>query len=310
MRGPLARLTQLATLQYGVFTRAQALEAGVSRSAADWRVRRGDWQRVDFGVYRVAGTPDSWPQRLLAACLAGPAVASHRAAASLWNLPGFGESPVEVTAVRHRRRFQPGVKWHESVRLDETQHTTLDRIPVTDATRTVIDLGVVCNEDEVTRALDDALRRNLTSVALVQLRLEAFGPVRRGAGVVRRAVARRRQDDPVPESVLESEFDSLVLRFGLPIPIRQHRIRDHAGALVARVDFAYPYAKLAIEIDSVRFHAGSLDWRSDLARQNRIMELEWRVLRFTHAELLRNPFDVATSVRRALGSHVALRDRE
>ena len=45
---------------------------------------------VHQGVYRLAGSPRSWNQDVLAACMAaGPtAVASHRAAAWLWGLRG------------------------------------------------------------------------------------------------------------------------------------------------------------------------------------------------------------------------------
>ena len=54
--------------------------------------------------YRVAGSPQTWHQQLLAACLAssGANAVSFRAAAQLWDLPG-GAEIVELTAPRHRR---------------------------------------------------------------------------------------------------------------------------------------------------------------------------------------------------------------
>jgi hypothetical protein len=42
-------------------------------------LRTGEIVAVDHSVFRSALTPPSWEQRLLAACLAGPAAASHRA---------------------------------------------------------------------------------------------------------------------------------------------------------------------------------------------------------------------------------------
>jgi hypothetical protein len=204
-----------------------------------------------------------------------------------------------VTALRHRRRHAPGVVWHESRWLDQRDCAAVNGIPVTKPTRTIIDLGVVCEVDAVTAALDDALRRNMTSVARVQHELDAFGPGRLGSDVAQRALDRRRPGDRLPESVLESAFDALVHRFGLPIPVRQHEIRDTSGALVARVDFAYLDARLAIEIDSVRFHAG-VAWQEDLRRQNAVGTQKWRMLRFTHDDLQQRPADVAATILESL----------
>lgn len=54
---------------------------------------------------------------------------------------------------------------------------------------------------------------------------------------------------------------------------------------VARVDFAYPEAKLAIEIDGYRWHAGNDAWQRDRRRNNELSRLGWTVLRFTAADL-------------------------
>ena len=196
-----------------------------------------------------AATPTSRRQRLLAACLAGPAVASHRAAAALWGFPGFEDAPIEVSAMRHFRRHAADVVWHESRHLGERSVTAIDGIPITRAARTIVDLGYVVDEATVVSALDDALRRALVTVASVEETLERIGPRRLGSGVVRAALKRRPADAPVPESVLESRFEQLLTEAGLPAPIRQHEIRDRHGALLARVDFAYPDARLAIEVD-------------------------------------------------------------
>jgi very-short-patch-repair endonuclease len=72
-----AILAEHAGEQLGLFTRRQAREAGFKSSAIDFRVSSGEWEIVDEGTYRVFGTRGSWSQRLLAACLAGDAVASH-----------------------------------------------------------------------------------------------------------------------------------------------------------------------------------------------------------------------------------------
>ena len=93
------RLARLAQGQLGLFTRHQALAVGASAKVVDGGLAAGRWQRVHRNVYRMAGAPGSDLQPLLAAVLAaGPgAVASHRAAAWLWELADEPELEVTVT---------------------------------------------------------------------------------------------------------------------------------------------------------------------------------------------------------------------
>jgi hypothetical protein len=295
-------LTVHAARQHGLFTVEQARAAGFTDGAVKYRIRAGVWTAVDYGVYAIAGTPSSWLRRLLAACLAGPAVASHRSAAALWNFPGFGRSIVEVTSIRHRRRHRTDVVWHESRLLGRRDTSELEGVPVTDAARTIIDLAAVSDDGNVLEALDDAVRRRLTSVPLITVRLDRLGAQRTGNARIRRLLARRPPSTSVPQSVLETRFDILLLGTALPKPVPQYGLRDAHGTLVARVDFAYPSARLAIEIDGLRFHGGPGDWSADLTRQNDITALGWRVLRFTATDLELRPRDVAARIRRALGS--------
>ncbi len=289
----------MAAAQHGVFTRRQALDAGLSVGEIDGRVQRAVWVAADYGVYRATETPASWHQRVMAACLAGPAVASHRAAAALWRLPGFAPDIVEVTAVRHRRRLNPDVVWHESVRLDEREVTAIDRIPVTSATRTIIDLGAVVEEGAVVRALDDAVRRHLTSLPRLRAQLERWGARRRGSGVVRRALERR-ADQITPESDLETRFDELIERYELPRPCRQWAIRRTDGSFLGRVDFAYPAARVAIELQSVEHHFGFEDRLRDMERENDLAAVHWRLLQFTSSMLDRRPLIVRDRILAAL----------
>ena len=49
----LQNLTWLGQLQYqaGVVSRQQALDAGFTEKAIEWRLRTGAWQRLHRGVY-------------------------------------------------------------------------------------------------------------------------------------------------------------------------------------------------------------------------------------------------------------------
>ena len=100
--------------QHGLITRQQLAERLKPRQI-DHRVVEGQLKLVRRGVYRVAGAPETWEKHLLAACLARPgSVASFRAAAAVWRLPGFDPDVLEITVEGIRRARLDGVIVHES----------------------------------------------------------------------------------------------------------------------------------------------------------------------------------------------------
>lgn len=98
----------------------------------------------------------------------------------------------------------------------------------------------------------------------------------------------------VPESELERRFLQLVRRARLPQPARQYRIGRW------RVDFAYPEARIAVELDGYRSHSSLERFRSDRRRQNAVIVRGWQVLRFTWDDVVGDPSGVAAVLRAAL----------
>src|SRR5262249_46009208 len=92
----------------------------MSVSQICWRLERGTFERQGVGVLRIAGSPASWEQQLIAGLLdLGPeALVSHRAAAALHGFDGFPRTPVEFIVPRSARNR--GVRWtvHSSRRLE------------------------------------------------------------------------------------------------------------------------------------------------------------------------------------------------
>ncbi|HEX2191760.1 MAG TPA: DUF559 domain-containing protein [Acidimicrobiales bacterium] len=95
-------LAAKAEAQHGVIAHWQISRTD-PRHVVHRRFNTGRWEPLAKGVYRLAGSPRTWRQALLAAVFAaGPgAVASHRAAAALWDIPGFGAGPLDVLRPRH-----------------------------------------------------------------------------------------------------------------------------------------------------------------------------------------------------------------
>src|SRR5439155_15236085 len=149
----------IASRQFGLISRNQALAEGLSADAIDQRLAAGRWERLLPAVFRIAGAPGSWHQRLMAAILWAPSAAvSHESAAALWELEGCPSDGVELSTASTRKSSAPWIRLHRVAGLERVDVTTLGPIRVTTPTRTLADLCGVMTPDAVERALDDALR--------------------------------------------------------------------------------------------------------------------------------------------------------
>ena len=77
-----------------------------------------------------------------------------------------------------------------------------------------------------------------------------------------------------PESVMETRLLQVLRASGLPAPVVQYEVWD-GGLFVARVDAAYPDARIAIEYDSDEFHSGRLATKRDRDRRHRLIGAGW-----------------------------------
>jgi hypothetical protein len=226
---------------------------------------------------------------------------SHRAAGVLHRLLGFSRARVEVVVPRNRKRVRSErviVHWTQDPIPDE-DITAIDGIPVTKPARTLLDLATVEPEDVVERCLDDALRRRLVSLPFLERWLA--DPQRRrhrGTSVLKRLVEARATIGAT-DSPLETQVLRLLREEGFPIPMLQYVVRD-ADRFVARVDFAYPDERVAIEADGFRYHDDRRGFDDERARGNQLEAMGWRVLRVTSQHLEAHGESVAEWVRRAL----------
>ena len=140
-----ASIAAVAATQYGVVTRGQAHEVGLTDRQIRLRLENGRWERLALHTFRIAGAP-SWRQRLMAACLAaGPrAAASHRSAAALHRFDGFTPGIVEITVPHGRRDFRmTGVIVHSSSNWCDDDVGIVAGIPVSTPERTLCTLAAV-----------------------------------------------------------------------------------------------------------------------------------------------------------------------
>lgn len=296
---PIPGLLELATSQSGVVSRDQAISLGLSKDQLYRLTRSGFWRLVMPGVYIVKGFPETLEQRVFAGLAwAGPTAAgSHRSAATLLELDVRYDT-ADITAVVRKNSVPDGFVLHRSA-LAAGDRTRVKGIPLTSATRTLLDLGAVASRDDLELALEAALRKRLTSIPTLLAKLEGAARGRRGVASVRKLLELRGTEVAPTGSPLETRFAQFARRHRLPQMMRQFEIFD-GSRFMARVDFAIPEARLAIEILGYRWHSGRKDWHQDFARLNRLAEMGWRVL-FVTMESLASPRTLAKEIRRALG---------
>ncbi|MDQ6798469.1 MAG: hypothetical protein M3256_17250 [Actinomycetota bacterium] len=268
-------LAAVARSQMALFTHDQALTAGYSLRQAQRRRETGAWEQMQAGVYRVAGAPASWEQRLLAACLAAGtgAVASHRSAARLWGIDESRRPLVEISVPPGRQPRLNGVLVHRSRDLRPVVCTIREGIPVTTPVRTILDLGAVQRPQAVEHSLEVALgRQHVTLQGLRKILDSDARRGRQGAGVLRILLDKRSEGEELTQSVLEARMLRLCRTAGLPEPVCQHEVRN-GHRLVGRIDFAYSADRVAIEVDGYESHASLDAFRHDRVRQNELVAL-------------------------------------
>ena len=247
--------------------------------------KRGDWVRVLPSIFATGTHDPPWKQQILAVCLAaGEGVAaSHRTADALWKLEGVVRAGLEVSTQRRLKLPAPRLVIHQT-RRPFTVHF-VEGIPTTSVDRTLVDLSAHLSVDVLEIALEDALRRRLTTQERLAAATEAHGGRGRpGGGVLRELLAARGETVRPAESGYETRVIQALRRARLPRPIRQHQVRCPDGRM-RRIDLAYPQAKLGIEVDGFRWHSGRKAFDEDRRRINTLIAAGWTILHATKQDI-------------------------
>jgi very-short-patch-repair endonuclease len=301
---PVLACVELARTQDRLLARYQVMDIGLSPRALERLVARGQWTRVLPRVYSTDGRLDGWWPHVRASALwAGTDSAiSHGSAGCIWGLPITRPSHIDVTSQRRLRPPASWVKTHRSDFLLPMDVRTHEGLVVTDPTRTIFDLASVLDKAGLEQCLEWAIDKGLTSRARLRWRIrQQDADRRRGMGSLRALLVK--QPLVTTESPLELRFEQILREAKLPPPVRQFRVLDEDGRFVARLDFAYPEAKIAIEVDGYRHHSDSHrgSWFHDRERRNKVVLLGWRPLHFTSELIYYDPAKVVARVKKLRG---------
>lgn len=306
MNDAWARIARIAARSHGVFTRQEALAAGLTRHELDHALASGRYEHLFESVYAHAGVPRTLEMQQASACKwAGEKAAlSHRSSLAEYGLAEVKAERIELTSAGrrcksvlylvHRTDYLPA---HHLRRRDGRQFT--------DVARTLFDAGAVVRKRTVRAAVTEAMQRKLTSRKELLGRLvEHGGRGRRGCGVLRQVL---KEIDPLidkGESALEALMVTNVWSGDLPRPEVQYRLRVNGRGY--RLDFAYPRIKLGIEADSIREHGGPGGFDRDRVRDDELAAAGWLVLRFTWRQVHNEPEWVIGIIRETIASRTQL----
>ena len=286
----------LAARQHGIVRLDQLYAAGLDKDAIARRVAAGWLHRVYPRVYAVghlALTPRSHELAAVYAYLPG-ALLSHRSAAALRGLLRYAPR-IEVTSPRVGRA-RDGLVLHRSRLIHEEDRAVVDQIPVTSVARTIVDLAEG-PERYLAAAVREAEVRKLFDLRAIDRTLERL-PGRRGRHRLRRVLAAHRPESAFTRSGAERRVLAMCRDHGLPVPQANTWIDEF------EVDFYWPDARLAVELDSPTFHMTTLAFHADRRRDRVLAAQGIQVVRIPLDDLER-PAELARQLQRIRARRLA-----
>lgn len=287
------------------FTREQALDLGFSRRRLSALVSDGTLVRLLDDVYVDAGAEDTVDLRCAAVALVLPegAVVCRRTAAWLHGADLFGPlgamqarvvdclTPAPFGRVRRR-----GVRGYVGdLDMDDTR--LLRGVPVTNPTRTAVDLARWLHRPHALAAIDAMAHAGLVTQREMLDLAERYP----GYRWIRQARELITWVEPRTESPGESWLRLRILDAGFPRPKAQVVI-ESGGREIYRLDLGYPHLRIGLEYDGQEFHDSASDREHDENRREDLRRrFGWDVFGFDRGHVWGSRPEVELAVGELLG---------
>lgn len=170
------RLFRTVAAQSGYFTAAQAREAGYSYQAQRYHAYRGNWVRVERGVYRLPEWPSGPNEDLVRWALwsGGRGVVSHDTALAVHELGDVMPARVHLTVPPGFGRRSPALILHFA-QLPSSDVEEREGFAVTTPLRSVLDAAAAgIQPDQLARVIEDALGRGVVTKRILRTRADEF----------------------------------------------------------------------------------------------------------------------------------------
>lgn len=263
---------------------------GVSRDSLKHLLNEGLWQRMlpsTYGLWVPSSERERRLQRLMAGTLwlGEESGVSGRASAMLWGLDGVGTAPFEFSTTRRKRYRPAGFVIHVVSSLPPSDLRSVAGLRVTSVPRTLLDIAPFVRAERLERALESARRLGLASIEEIHAAVDRSGRTTPGRARLLELV------EGLPSIATDSELETRVWQMfrtiALPLPVRQYVVRDPRGISLAKVDFAYPQWRIAIEADGYAHHSSRRDWTKDRVHGNALAVIGWNLFRVTWEDVTR-----------------------
>ncbi|MPZ68770.1 MAG: DUF559 domain-containing protein [Actinobacteria bacterium] len=274
---------EVARGNHGMISKRRLRELGIAAGTVRRRIEDGLWTAPLPGVICVDGATDRFIQQVAAATTYSGqgGVASHRTSALLWGVGGFRSTPIEVSTLSRRVDSTLQVIVHRPALLPDEDLTLVKGVPATMPARMLHEIAGVADPKRTWRAAMDCLDRDLVTEAELEQRLIKYGKSgRNGTTILRRVIAALDTGAERTDSHLEDELIPLLRTNGFPPFVRNYVVSER-GIHVAEVDVIWPELKVIVEADGFEFHGSKAAFFRDRRKQNQLMALGYRVLRFT-----------------------------
>jgi hypothetical protein len=295
------RLSRAALEQFGVVSRSQALESGLSRSSIDYLTRpEGRWQRIVPGVYATTTGTVTVDQRAMAALLyAGPgSVITGAAAVRRHGLRCAGLNEIDVLVpVDVRRQSVDFVRMIHTSRMPEKFYSTR-QIRFTAPPRAVADAARgMTRLSDVRAVVADGIQRRRCDLASLARELNE-GPSA-GSRFYRTALG---EISVGIRSAAEADLKDLIDKSDLEKPMYNPSLFSADGTFLGIPDAWWQRAGVAAEVDSREYHISPEDQERTRMRHNRMESHGIHVLHFRPSTLKSRSPAVLVDLRGAIES--------
>jgi len=278
------RVAAIASTQRGRVSRRQLLAAGLTRKMIEGQLGSGRLHPRHRGVYAVGHpAPVELGDETAALLAAGDgAVLSHTSAGTLWELlRHYRDARVHVSVPGPRFPRRAGVCVHRSTTLLPHDLRIRRWLPVTSPARTLLDLASVVDARDLERALDEALRQGLATIAQIAS-VVARAP--HGAGAPALATLLGREGcETVTLSEAEEMLLALIRAADLPEPQLNVRCQGYL------IDALWPGLRVVVEVDGYLYHGGRRAFEQDRAKGQVLSAAGYAVLRVTVRQMTDHP---------------------
>ncbi|GAB3446000.1 type IV toxin-antitoxin system AbiEi family antitoxin domain-containing protein [Actinophytocola sediminis] len=184
-------LNAVAMRQGGYFTARQARDVGYSYQAQKYHVDRGNWTRIDRGLFRIPDWPvaDSDRYVLWRLWSGDRAIVSHESALTVHDISDVNPTKIHLTVPVDFRADDPAVILHKTSLPPQDIEERPD-FRVTTVERTLLDVAAGdFSQEQLDTAVSDALERGLSAARRLRARSDEHGEraalrIERALGVI------------------------------------------------------------------------------------------------------------------------------